>query len=382
MSIDDAFPCHHGEVHALVSGREMHLRLQRFHRRSCVWLALACLVPGCAVAPHVSPEPPIAPQSSAAAGATTIVAIAPPPTPKTPPPTLWQFLGVPQAAAGVVAGVDRVRNRLGTRFPGLEAKPELLAISDPDNLKSPNPAVKSAAEVKAEEDAAPQKAKAINYLAKIGCGCCYPNVEVSLLAALDDCTEEVRYAAATALRDRSGHVCQKCKNNACCSEAVIRRLQDVAYAVDDKGCFKEPSARVRRMARLALAGCGCAVETLPPVLEGPSSETVPKGEPTKVEGPGGTAGLPANGSPVVTRLPVAYPQTATPFESRSEGIVPVTAIMPLDGFSPPRLERLPPVDALRAAPTFTPLPPTRPSPIPRLPSVGPPSGERRASPAG
>ncbi|MDZ4817352.1 MAG: hypothetical protein SGJ20_00090, partial [Planctomycetota bacterium] len=68
----------------------------------------------------------------------------------------------------------RILSRLGSRFPGLEPKPALLPISDPANLESPNPAVATAAGVKADEDAAAQKVKAIRYLATIGCGGCYP----------------------------------------------------------------------------------------------------------------------------------------------------------------------------------------------------------------
>ena len=91
--------------------------------------------------------------------------------------------------------VDRIRNLLGMRFPGLEAKPPLLAITDPANMTEDSPpAVKAAAEIKAQEDQAAQKIKALRYLATIGCGGCYPDVEDAFLAALDDCTEEVKEA--------------------------------------------------------------------------------------------------------------------------------------------------------------------------------------------
>ena len=49
-----------------------------------------------------------------------------------------------------------------------------------------SPAVKAAAEAKAEEDQAPQKAKAIRYLASLGCGKCYPDTEEALLADSTD----------------------------------------------------------------------------------------------------------------------------------------------------------------------------------------------------
>ena len=63
------------------------------------------------------------------------------------------------------------------RFPGLEAKPPVLAITDPANLgEDASPAVQAAAKVKAEEDGAQQKIKALRYLATIGCGGSIPFV--------------------------------------------------------------------------------------------------------------------------------------------------------------------------------------------------------------
>jgi hypothetical protein len=78
------------------------------------------------------------------------------------------------------------------------------ATDSPANLESQNPALKAAAKVKSEEDLAPQKIKAIKYLATIGCGC-YPGVREALLAALDDCTESVRYEAAIAFCQAAGN---------------------------------------------------------------------------------------------------------------------------------------------------------------------------------
>ena len=110
-------------------------------------------------------------------------------------------MGIVGACEGIKELFDRLRNRLGSIWPGLEAKPEILSITDPANLESDNPAVSSAAAVKAEEDAAAQKAKAIAYLASVGCAGCYPGIEDALLAALDDCTELVRFETAKALSD-------------------------------------------------------------------------------------------------------------------------------------------------------------------------------------
>ena len=88
-----------------------------------------------------------------------------------PPPavpfTLWNFLGIPQGFNKIR---DATTNRRGN-FPGLERKPPMKALADPKNLESPVSAIKKAAEIKTEEDLAPQKIKAIKYLATVGCGC-------------------------------------------------------------------------------------------------------------------------------------------------------------------------------------------------------------------
>ena len=129
----------------------------------------------------------------------TALAQVPPPAPPPPPVTLWRFLGIPQ---GVNAVRDVTTNRSGL-FPEYERKPPLLRIADPMNLQSDNPAIKKAAEIKMEEDLAKQKIKALKYLGDMACGC-YPGVEEALMAALDDCTEEVRYEAAKAIFEASG----------------------------------------------------------------------------------------------------------------------------------------------------------------------------------
>src|SRR6186713_873275 len=165
----------------------------------CLVLLLAVST-GCR-APAVAPAPAVpALPTSAAVGGTSIVAISPPAQQCCPKQTLPQFLGLTGLSAGIHGLIDRIRNRLGSIFPGLEAKPEILALADPANLESPNPAVAAAAGVKAEEDGAAQKAKAIAYLASVGCAGCYPGIEEALLAALDDCTELVRFETAKALR--------------------------------------------------------------------------------------------------------------------------------------------------------------------------------------
>jgi hypothetical protein len=179
--------------------------------------------------------------------------VAPPP----PPPrqaTLWSFLGIPQTYA---RARDNFSNRNGNR-PQRERVPPLKRIADPENLKSENPAIKKAAEVKKEEDLAKQKIKAVKYLTQIGCGCYNRDGSITdaLLKALDDCTEEVRYETVLAITEAAnGEACENCKNKSCCSEEISNKLYEMAYERDDTGCYLEPSERVRLAAAEALRAC-------------------------------------------------------------------------------------------------------------------------------
>jgi hypothetical protein len=191
------------------------------------------------------------------------------------PTTLWNFLGIPQ-------GVNKVRdatvNRRGNR-PGLERKDPLKRIADPENLKSDNPAIKEAAKIKKEEDLKKQKIKAIKYLGTVGCGC-YPGVREALLAALDDCTEEVRLEAAIAFCEAAGNRCNRCEDG-CCNAEVMQKLHEMAYGQNEKGCNIESSAEVRAAAANALNSCrlkhppGAAPETpIEPIPETPKEVPV------------------------------------------------------------------------------------------------------------
>jgi hypothetical protein len=204
--------------------------------------------------------------------------------------TLWHFLGIPQ-------GYQKVRdaevNRRGNN-PQRERKPPLKRIADPANMYSDNPAIKTAANIKAQEDLAPQKVKAIKYLATVGCAC-YPGVREALLDALDDCTEEVRYEAAIALCQAAGNPCHIC-GKSCCNAEVMSKLNDMAYGQDDKCCYKEPSARVRAAAENALNACknktGPSTAPMPTPIEEPTAPQKPMEEPTAPKG-GGTIEQPA-----------------------------------------------------------------------------------------
>lgn len=184
-------------------------------------------------------------EAQAPAGALPAPPVGPP-----QPMTLGRFLGINQAAQRLRNGAV---NRRGN-FPGLERKLPLLPINDPRNLESTNPAIKKAAEVKLEEDLAPQKIKALKYLASVGCGC-YPGVKEAFMAALDDCTEDVRYAAVRALISAAEDHCETCNRDCCCDEELTLKLAEIAYERDDKCCYKEPSERVREAAAEALRAC-------------------------------------------------------------------------------------------------------------------------------
>jgi hypothetical protein len=266
----------------------------------CLLIGTACCL-GCSAVPTTPPAASPIPEIPAAqaGGANVIVNSPEQPCCKR---SIWTFLGVPSMLK-FAGGVGRVGlARLGRRFPGLEPKPPLTPLTDPSN-SGPNasPAQQEAAAVKADQDAAPQKAKGIEFLGRVGCLQYYPDTAKALMAALDDPVEMVRFAAAKALRSANGRPCAVCKSSSCCSREVIEKLQDIGYMTRDDGCWKEPSARVRRMARLAVQGCGCVPVgvgegeggDLP--IEGPVDEPAPPpaGEPAGAPAGGEPAGKPA-----------------------------------------------------------------------------------------
>jgi len=242
------------------------------------------------------------------------LAQAPAATPAPAPVTFWNRLGIPSHP------LDGIRNR-GGNFPEAERKPPLKTIADPANLASDNAAIKKAAEIKAQEDLAAQKIKAIKYLGEIGCGGCYKGVDKALAEALGDCTEAVRYEAVKAVLSASacgenecikkcvrqtktckeatcdcwvgcmkrtcatmhllcgkalpdgttlkskcpGYGCGSggncpgsrcaCGDGNCCTSEILNKLSTMAFERDDRGCWKEPSPRVRALARQALRAC-------------------------------------------------------------------------------------------------------------------------------
>ncbi len=257
----------------------------RFYYGVVIASAFALCV-GCASVPAPTPAPAPGPAlpTSASVGDTSIVAIAVPSAEKCcKKQTLPEFLGLDKLGAGIgglfQGAFSRITSVLGLegKFPGLQPKPPIANITDPANLsETASPSVQAAAKVKAEQDQASQKIQALRYLATIGCGGCYPEVEEALLAALDDCTEVVRYEAVKAMRGKKRKCCTYCSQDGCCSAKVQKKLNEIANKMKPTGGYVEPSERVRRLARLALSTCAPAVESddLVPT-EGPSLEPIP-----------------------------------------------------------------------------------------------------------
>lgn len=240
------------------------------------WMTLLAWVGPAACAGCVSPAAPVPAVPAAAAVPAAVPAAA-------APPTLWDFLGVTPLCNKIAADAQTKVAWLAQHFPCLEPKPPLLPLTDPANLASPVPAVAVAAKVAAEEAMAPQKIKALDYLATVGCGC-HEGVNDAFLAALDDCSEPVRFAAAKGLYFAANNPCKVCRSSSCCSPKIREKLHQMGFEPGDNCCAFEPSPRVRRMARLALSRCGSL--TTPPFppppeqlpIEGPL-ETVPPAGP-------------------------------------------------------------------------------------------------------
>lgn len=187
----------------------------------------------------------------------------PPAAPVGPAPTLWHFLGLRQ---GSWMRRDAFLNKRGN-FPGLERKPPLKRIADPSLAEVDNAAIKKAQQIKAEEDLAPQKIKAIKYLATLGCEKCYGGIEEAMLESLKDCTEEVRYETVRALGTIPNGDCPMCDND-CCTEKITEQLAKMAYErdPDHPDCWFEPSARVREAAIETMNVC-CPNRGAPPTAE-------------------------------------------------------------------------------------------------------------------
>jgi hypothetical protein len=214
---------------------------------------------GCVASGPMPPPAPFPTPGTAGGAAPTVVAVVPA---SSPPLTLPQYLGLDALGRGVVGGVCLARLKIATHWPALQpsAKHAPRAIGDPANLQSPSPAVATAAAAQQAAAEAPAKVAALGYLAKLGCAQ-VPGSEEAFLAGLDDAAEEVRAAAAQAVaasQRKPGSIsCEcSCACAGCCTPAIRAKLTQLAYEQSRPGCYSEPSPRVRRQCRLALAACG------------------------------------------------------------------------------------------------------------------------------
>lgn len=258
------------------------------------------------------------------------------------PATLWSFLGIPQAAKHLHT---QLVNRHG-RHPGLEPKPPLRAIADPANLPAPaapegvaggpassaaialasmrninaaeppppdksKKAIEAAAQIKQAEDLAPQKIKALRYLAKVGCG--RKVVVDAFIASIDPAeepNEEVRYVAAQAiLSSVADPCCDHCNTASCCKKDLIVKMGELAFKRDPNGCWLEPSDRVRETLQEALQKCCPGM----PILE--------VGEPEQAAPPTDIRDRPASGD--AKELPGT--ETSKPKVPPAEGTAPPAA---------------------------------------------------------
>ncbi|MBI3863242.1 MAG: hypothetical protein HY290_15230 [Planctomycetia bacterium] len=161
-----------------------------------------------------------------------------------------------------------------------------------DNAKSDNAAIAEAAKIKKQKCLQCKKIKAIKYLATIGCGCYDKEGAVSkaLLAAMTDCDEKVRMAAVKAIMTTAKNgCCETCNSVSCCKKEVVEFLSKMAYEVDDKGCWIEPSEEIRNMAaQAAEICCPCQwpqyeMSPQPKPVQEPDNPELKK-EPAAVEG--------------------------------------------------------------------------------------------------
>ncbi len=199
-----------------------------------------------------------------ASGCAVTPPVAPHATSVAEPMTLPRYLGVDTVATGLRRVVYRGRLRISGVLPMFEPQATAaapVALCDPSCLASPAPAVAAAAAKQQAEASAPVKVKALAYLATLN-NCGEPQIEEAFLAAFDDPSESVRVAAVQGIIDMNGR-CGECAKgcSGCCTPAISSKLQQLAFATDSQGCWCEPSAKVRRLARIGTCQCNVTAET-------------------------------------------------------------------------------------------------------------------------
>lgn len=185
---------------------------------------------------------------------------APPPTPAPAP-----FApGAPNpAASGPGAGTPPAS---GDAPATASPPPAAAAAPEADAAPPPQPPAELTAQIAAASDPATEatKIEALRFLARQDCAC-YPETIDTILAALDDCSEAVRYAALRALwHSQNTAVCVICRQRhrgavayySCpCEIKTITRVSQLLLDRDHYSRLREGSPRVRNLARIILTEC-------------------------------------------------------------------------------------------------------------------------------
>lgn len=218
--------------------------------------------------------------------------------------SIWDFLGVAQVGGFVSNQVCKtqlftgVNTLLSPVARALGLGPSLLS----DKFAKEGGVMGLANQLKKEQMKAKLKVQAIKYLAKLDCQC-YPEIVDELLNSLEDCSEEVRYAAVKALRNDcgkkhdcilhckktnncatcnpcSGNNCPECECSGCaCQKKVIDKLNAHLLARDEFGCLKEKSDRIRRLMTEIIEECLVKHQPHPGVMEPPADSDEQKIKP-------------------------------------------------------------------------------------------------------
>jgi len=143
-----------------------------------------------------------------------------------------------------------------------------------------------ASKIKAEQVDVKNRVVAIKFLGTVDCAA-FPQAQELLIDSLkNDPSERVRLEAAKAIKEQFGRGKDEglftsrrekrrydhCRG--CCGEDALNALSEVAYERDETGCLLEPSERVRKEVREALAVCvSCCSEQSQEIPIEPQEET-------------------------------------------------------------------------------------------------------------
>ena len=198
-----------------------------------------------------------------------------PPSPFSPDTaSVWHKLGIPQSIGRFKKFRESRVNRNGDKPEKEKKKPPLKKLTDAANLAPDAPKMlQAAAEIKKAEDLAPQKIKALKYIATLGCGCYDKKnaglIEAALLEGMDDCTPDVKREAISVVLQQvsssGGCSCScscscvtsdsGCNAKSCCTPKLYKKLEEIATKMDKTGCPVEPDASIRSLAQQALNAC-------------------------------------------------------------------------------------------------------------------------------